>query len=222
MQRLRSTWLALVGGAFLVALSVSAAFGAPPSGTDDGPRGQTIAAFVHGLVVGTDEETDDDLELEEADETLEEAELELEATEASAHGECVSAIAQDHDLVGGTNENHGGAVSEAARETCPEGGATGSRGECVNLVAQDSDATGGPNANHGGAVSEAAHECVEDTAADAEATDVESDDDDDASGTDDAEAGNGRADSAHRIGARANGKPTDKGGRGHGGEGGRP
>ena len=80
---------------------------------------------------------------------------------------------------------------------------------------------GGPNDNHGGAVSEAAHECVEDTAADAEATDVKSDDDD-ASATDDTEAGNGRADNAHRIGARANGKPTDKGGRGHDGGGGRP
>ena len=38
----------------VTALSVSAAFGADP--TSDGPRGQSVAAFVHELIFGPDED----------------------------------------------------------------------------------------------------------------------------------------------------------------------
>ena len=51
MQRFRNTWVALVGGALLLALSVSAAFGADPANSD-GNRGQSVAAFVHDMVFG--------------------------------------------------------------------------------------------------------------------------------------------------------------------------
>ena len=109
MQRFRSTWLALIGGALLITLSVSAAFGAAPSGTRDATRGQSIAAAVHALIFGADEEVTDDPLVEEDDETSEESE-ELDESEdlddtddvddtdetdeesdetANAHGECV-------------------------------------------------------------------------------------------------------------------------------------
>src|SRR3990170_1928107 len=65
MHRLRSTWLALMGGALLITLSVSTAFGAPPTERDDAP-GQTVASFVHELIFGSDVETDEDEVVEEA------------------------------------------------------------------------------------------------------------------------------------------------------------
>jgi hypothetical protein len=153
MQRFRSTWLALMGGALLITLSVSAAFGAAPSGTADGTRGQTIAGFVNGLIFGNEaEETDEELVEEDTDEenvaeenfedpvpleeVNEEEELDEEPVpleevneeeeldeendveEFANHGACVSAVARDKSAVGGKNNNHGGAVSEAARFTC--------------------------------------------------------------------------------------------------------
>jgi hypothetical protein len=142
MQRMRSTWMALIGGILLVTLSLSAALGAPPADSE-GPRGQSIATFVHGLVFGqqapddepdvdqeeTDEEaeeTEENLEpdeLEELNEELAENELDEEADdEAGTHGACVSAVAKDKD---GDNDpedaeyrNHGARVSEAARVLC--------------------------------------------------------------------------------------------------------
>src|SRR6187549_862872 len=66
MQRFRNTWVALVGGALLLVLSVSAAFGADPADSD-GNRGQSVAAFVHDLVFGADEGTDDQTEEEDGD-----------------------------------------------------------------------------------------------------------------------------------------------------------
>ena len=239
MQRFRSTWLALVGGAFLLALSVSAAFGADPGSN----RGQTIAALVHELVFGGDEATDD--ELVEADEEGEldvdaepEAELagadsedvRLQRVEGSVHGACVSDIAQDETAVGGPNENHGGAVSEAARDTCREpadevvtepevdGEEANAHGECVSAVAQDKEAMGGPNDNHGGAVSEAARETCRDTGAE------ETEGSGDAGLTSVAEAAEGSATGAgpgnHGNGPPG-GKPNGNGG-GHGRGGGRP
>ncbi|MGI8657777.1 MAG: hypothetical protein ACR2K4_03265 [Candidatus Limnocylindria bacterium] len=180
MQRLRSTWLALIGGAILVTLSVSAAFGSAPSASAEGTRGQTIAGFVHGLLFdgGTlddgedpeacdlEEDAEDEAEDQEpgasaedveeceaeesgcdveeptadapagsfgavlesedcdADEDGDEEEQAGEADSASdgTHGACVSEVARDKDAVGGKNDNHGGAVSEAARVTCHEDG----------------------------------------------------------------------------------------------------
>ena len=133
MHRLRERWVALLGGALLVTLSVSTAFGADPEDELDGPRGQTIASFVHSLIFTEDEPADeknldeeenlddeDVLDQEELDEEAEEELVEGERADGAAHGACVSAIAQDEGAVGGPNENHGGAVSEAARETCWE------------------------------------------------------------------------------------------------------
>jgi hypothetical protein len=208
MQRLRSTWIALIGGALLITLSVSAAFGAVPANTREATRGQTIAAFVHELVFGAEEAPEDEAELEEEEldeeaDALQEPEDELDderTAEADAHGECVSEVAQDAEAVGGLNENHGGAVSEAARVTCwdadedpeladPEEDdeeleEADTHGACVSAVAQDKSALGGKNDNHGGAVSEAARETCRDDAEDLDdeaALDEEADELDEAS-----------------------------------------
>ncbi len=186
MHRLRSTWFALIGGAILVTLSVSAAFGSAPSSSADGTRGQTIAGFVHGLLFdggtlgdgessgacdldevaeapeeageqepGTSAEESAKCEAEDGDCDVEEptadapagsfgAVLESEDCEADddgtdeeqaeedgdasdgTHGACVRKVARDKDAVGGKNDNHGGAVSEAARETCRQDGSEAS------------------------------------------------------------------------------------------------
>jgi len=86
----------------------------------------------------------------------------------------VSTVAQDETAIGGSNDNHGGAVSAVAKPTdapetttpdatdAPETttpdatdavGAQGAHGAIVSAVAQDKAAVGGPNDNHGGAVS---------------------------------------------------------------------
>jgi len=90
----------------------------------------------------------------------------------------VSTMAQDETAVGGSNDNHGGAVSTLAKGTNGTNGeldattpeATGSpeattpdttepadtqgaHGALVSAVAQDDTKVGGPNDNHGGAVS---------------------------------------------------------------------
>ncbi|HVM30677.1 MAG TPA: hypothetical protein VM305_07930 [Candidatus Limnocylindrales bacterium] len=46
-----------------------------------------------------------------------EAAEDLAPREEEEHGRCVSAVAEG-DAIGGKNQNHGGAVSEAARFTC--------------------------------------------------------------------------------------------------------
>src|SRR5688500_16072749 len=176
MQKLRSTWLALMGGAFLVALSVSAAFGAPPTGTD-GPRGQTVAAFVHELVFGADEETDaDELINETEDEAAEEGseedeelaeELLVEDGEVfDSHSECVSAEASDKTDETAADANHGEVVSEAAH-TCPTDEATEEVTE--EVVEEETErVVPGEFANHGECVSDAT-----DSADDPEASEAE-------------------------------------------------
>ena len=163
MQRLRSTWLALMGGALLVTLSVSAAFGAPPNDTD-GPRGQTIAGFVHELVFGSDEETDDDAlvnEDEEEDEELaEELVTEDEVVDgqvAGSHGECVSDEASDKTDETETDGNHGAVVSEAAH-TCPADEATEEVTDPETLVVETEREVPEEFANHGECVSDATHD----------------------------------------------------------------
>ena len=96
--RFRSRWLALLGAAALISLSMSAALGAKPSGDN---RGQQVSTFVHSLQGETEEEP-----------------VEEEDSSPSDHGKCVAAVAQDKEAVGPPNDNHGGAVSEAARVTC--------------------------------------------------------------------------------------------------------
>ena len=120
MTKFRSPWLALLGGATLIALSMSVAFAGKPDGTN---RGLQVSAYVHSLV-GADEETDTETtdETETTDtETTDTTEVDTEDSTSSDHGQCVAKVAQDEEAVGGDNENHGGAVSEAARVTCWEG-----------------------------------------------------------------------------------------------------
>ncbi len=173
MQKLRSTWLALMGGAFLVALSVSAAFGAPPTGTD-GPRGQTVAAFVHELVFGADEETDadelvnetedeaDDDGSEEDAELAEELVLEEELVEDGevfdSHGECVSDEASDKTDETAEDGNHGAVVSFAAQETCRDLEEAEEVTDPEELVEETEREVPEEFANHGECVSEAAHD----------------------------------------------------------------
>jgi hypothetical protein len=134
MHRLRSSWFALIGGLLLVGLSVSSVFAARPAGTEDGTRGQQIAAFVHELVFGsTDEEEqapeEEQLEEEEQQEEQEEdteseedtpEDVEDSDADASAHGQCVSEEAADKsdEEYDADFRNHGAYVSEAARVTC--------------------------------------------------------------------------------------------------------
>ena len=226
MQRLKNTWLALMGGALLITLSVSAALGAPPAGERDTNRGQTIAAAVHAVIFGSDDEAAqdpvaDDTEDEESEDTPEQDESdeldelpdadedneqpETDADEDadadvadSAHGECVSEVAQDPDAVGGARENHGGAVSEAARETCweteadeatapeeneqedEEGEEASTHGECVAAVARDGAAASeSGEKNHGTVVSLAAREtCRTDGSEEAPLEETEGEDED--------------------------------------------
>jgi hypothetical protein len=124
MSKFRSHWLALFGGVTLLALSMSTAFGAKPEGEN---KGQQVSAFVHSLNA-EDEETDEqadeetegteeDTETEEETETEDETDVEVQDSEASAHGQCVADVARGEDT-GGDNDNHGGAVSLAARFIC--------------------------------------------------------------------------------------------------------
>jgi hypothetical protein len=185
MKRLRTTWLALMGGALLVTLSLSAAFGAPPPATDDGPKGLSVSGFVHQLIFG-EEAPDGDPEQEEEQEDNSETELEenqqleelvVEDGEPGSHGACVSEVAHDkageNDPEGADYANHGERVSEAARDTCWEDEDEEdpevveeveveelAHGECVSGVAHDKDGANDPEgaeyANHGERVSEAA------------------------------------------------------------------
>lgn len=199
MQRLRGSWLALIGASLLVLFSISVAVGADPE--SDTNRGQSISGFVHSLIFGepaTDEEAaapDESEEVAQEEAPAEEEATTDEATEANQagevtgaeHGACVAQVAQS-DAVGGPNENHGGAVSEAARETCWQSQEEATEetptdpaleqtqefknhGECVSEVAH-SDEVGGPNENHGGAVSEAARETCRESAAGEAATEA--------------------------------------------------
>jgi hypothetical protein len=151
MSRFRTRWLALVGAMLLIALSASSAFGAHPSHSDN--RGNSVSAFVHSLLFGTDEEPEDQEE-EDEEENLDEEEQsdELEEeSESSNHGHCVREVAWSLE-VGGLNENHGGAVSEAARVTCGETDEQGDDGESEDVVegetesveTDDAEASAGP------------------------------------------------------------------------------
>lgn len=193
MDRLRSSLLALMGGALLVTLSISAAFGVAPSETADATRGQAMAVSVHELVFDDAlEQEDEDLGENESDEKAQTDEL-----AADSHGKCVSEVARDKEASATSGEDHGTSVSEAARVTCVERAEKDltdpeedeaeanedvpdddSHGACVSEVARDKSAVSGESNNHGGAVSKAAHQCgaedvVEDEAADVDEADAE-------------------------------------------------
>ena len=128
MHRFRSTWLALVGGAVIVALSLSVAIGADPVNEDeaDANRGQTISGFVHSLIFAQDDPADEDTdEADEADEDLEE-DLEEDTDEADEDLE--------EDLEEDTEEEN---LDDAAREVPAE---FANHGECVSEAAHNKDA----------------------------------------------------------------------------------
>lgn len=233
MHLLRRRWIAVLSGVLLLTLSVSSAFGAGPTDAADDPRGQTIAAFVHSLIFGTEDPPDEELAEEEEDGDEDEApdgNLDDDGTthadrvDGAAHGVCVAEVARDADAVGGPNDNHGGAVSEAARETCWEDPAPDEdsanpeveedmppaeeepdqHGACVSEVARDKEARGGPNDTHGGAVSEAARETCRE-ATEEEPSGVEADET--------AEQGVGNGNGNGRGGGNGNGPGHGNGGR---------
>lgn len=162
----------MMGGVLLITLSVSVAFGARPAATLDSPPGESIAEFVHGLIFSPD---DPESEPDTGDAGVL-GDPEEDPDEDGSHSECVSEIAES-DAVGGPNDNHGGAVSEAARETCPhtdddedvvedddedvvedevvEGEVVvDSHGACVSAAAEDKDASEeSDDRNHGAWVS---------------------------------------------------------------------
>lgn len=148
MQKLRRQWLALAGGVLVLGLSVTSALGANPfTANVDGSTnvGLQVSAFVHGVLVGSDEDQGDQAgdedsdqdedaneDADQADQADQDEETDGESSDAdestdpsdaapNAHGLCVAEVAMSGDL-GGANDNHGGAVSEAARATCWETG----------------------------------------------------------------------------------------------------
>jgi len=174
MKRLRTTWMALMGGILLVTLSISAAFGAPPS-DDEGPRGQTVAGFVHELIFGEQapddepeqeeeeqeeeqEESEDVEELDEEQVDEEQVEEEQVEEESDTHGACVSEVAHDKD---GENDpedadyaSHGERVSDAARDLCRETDEDEEIDE--EVVEEDEPESEDESESHGACVSEVA------------------------------------------------------------------
>ncbi|HEX6129369.1 MAG TPA: hypothetical protein VF071_10140, partial [Candidatus Limnocylindria bacterium] len=78
----------------------------------------------------------------------EESEELVEESEYRNHGHCVREVAWSLE-VGGLNENHGGAVSEAARVTCWETdeeteGESEAEAETESADTEDADASAGP------------------------------------------------------------------------------
>jgi hypothetical protein len=130
MTRFRTQVLAALGATLLVALSVSTAFGAHPETADSENLGHQVSGYVHWLQLAshedsqgqTDEEQQEDqqdeqTEDEQTQEDQQDQQLPTEDAAANSHGQCVRDVAQGSE-VGGPNDNHGGAVSLAARVTC--------------------------------------------------------------------------------------------------------
>jgi hypothetical protein len=147
MSRFRTHWLALFGGVTLLALSLSTAFGAKPEAGDN--VGSQVSAFVHSLQADA-EETDEQTEETEDTETEDDTEVAPEEDGApSDHGQCVAAVAQDPEAVGPPNDNHGGAVSEAARVTCWEDGEDAADGSVEDTSTEASTPGHGHGKGHG-------------------------------------------------------------------------
>jgi hypothetical protein len=122
-----------MGAILLVTLSVSAAFGAKPTDTD-APRGQSIAAFVHDLVFGSEEtddevnedededvvEDDEDEDSDEEDDELVDDDAERQVPEEFAnHGACVvDAIHDTEGFEASEAETFGAWVSMNAQYVC--------------------------------------------------------------------------------------------------------
>jgi TolA-binding protein len=140
MKRFRSHWLAILGAGALVSLSVTSVFAAHPENASSENRGHEVSAYVHSLLLGSDEsadQTDEDSNEQDSEEQQfkqqlqdqqsdeeQQSEDEQQSEEQSTadvtgaqHGACVSEVARGNET-GGPNDNHGGAVSTAARDTC--------------------------------------------------------------------------------------------------------
>ena len=132
MHRLRSTWLALAGGAILVTLSVSTAFGAPPTEKDD-PRGQKVSDFVHELVFGPDEATDEDevVEEEPAEDDEDGSEEDEDVVDDDEDGSEEDGEDVDEDVDEDAEE---GADADSARQVPEE---FKNHGECVSAAVHD-------------------------------------------------------------------------------------
>ena len=137
MHRFRSIWLALMGGAVIVTLSLSVALGADPADETDGNRGQTISGFVHSLIFAQDDPADD--------ETVDEDQDEDEDSDEDTEEDSDEADEADEDLDEDTEEDADEA--DEADEEDTEG---------------DSEAREVPEefANHGECVSEAANKAT--------------------------------------------------------------
>jgi hypothetical protein len=125
MHRLRTAWLALMGGALLVTLSVSTAFGAPPE--KDGPPGQKVSGFVHELIFGSEEETDEDEVVEE-----EPADEDEDVTDDDEDGS-----EEDEDAEEDVDEDVDEDGEETADREVPEEFAN--HGECVSAATHDTE-----------------------------------------------------------------------------------
>jgi hypothetical protein len=159
MTRLRTRLLAVLGASLLVSLTVSTAFGAHPETASADNRGHQVSAYVHSLLLGSDQESaktedaqqDDEAGVTEDAQQDEPATDEQAATDAApnTHGQCVSDAAHG-DEVGGPNDNHGGAVSQAARDTCwqADGGEEPTDGGDASPPTEVSDGPGNSE-NHG-------------------------------------------------------------------------
>jgi hypothetical protein len=137
MTRFRTHFLAVLGAGMLLTLSVSTAFAAHPENADADHPGQWVASFVHFQLFGSDglapsghtDQVSDEQQSEETDQgdqqddsqpdqpTSQATSATTDTATASSHGQCVKDIARG-DGVGDPNNNHGGAVSAAARDTC--------------------------------------------------------------------------------------------------------
>jgi len=182
MERFRNTWVALLGGALLVTLSVSAAFGAGPSGTEDGTRGQTIAGFVHTLVFGSDEE-EEPTTVEECDPATDPDGCEVveECDPVTGPDEC-EPVEEECDPETDADACEVDDEEQAEEEDGDE--ESDSHGACVSAVAHDKDGENDPEdadyANHGERVSEAARVlCWDDADGDEEPIEEEQTDEED-------------------------------------------
>ncbi|HEX7066940.1 MAG TPA: hypothetical protein VF295_01970 [Candidatus Limnocylindria bacterium] len=129
MQRFRNVWVALAGGALLVTLSISAAFGADPVDSE-GNRGQSVAAFVHELVFGDNDQADDEVtEDDDTDtDTDEDESTEDESEVIDSGGEITDPETTEEDETEDT---------ESSTREVPEEFAN--HGECVSAAAHDDE-----------------------------------------------------------------------------------
>lgn len=162
MRRLRTHWLGLFGALVIMSLSLSSAFGAPPTTADDDSLtvGQQVSAFVHALQSGDQVEQCDMDEDSSSDDAPVEDGGETPADEPADTDEDGSASCDaDEDADADQDEEESDQDSQESEDSTAS-----NHGGCVAAVAQDDEAVG-DNDTHGWAVSEAARvTCWEESA----------------------------------------------------------